>query len=271
MYPKKYKQRASELKEKLITIYPFRKMVLKDIIYLEMINLLHDKSNNSALSYLQILAQLKKYKLDQIHISRRIRTFAKYEPSIFRVKKIGAKSYFWLEIKPTTSTKTNSPNKPLQKIKNETNKPSKKEIDYYEEVKMWLNNNCLLEENRYNFHIHGGGNIFKTKWTNPDIIGSNIIGSKLRVISVEVKVDLNNEAELTGFSQCCSYAMFSDYVYFFCLKPKEIEKEARIVQMCSFYGFGLKFFEENSLRVEARLNEKIGDHFMRSKIINLFP
>ena len=83
---------------------------------------------------------------------------------------------------------------------------------------------------------------------------------------------IQNDAELIGFAQCCSYLLFSNYVFFVCVKPQLPEQEdkvGRIIKLCEHFGIGLLFIGDGKLTVGPRLNHP-NDFVLKNRILSLF-
>jgi hypothetical protein len=238
---------------------------------LKIIELLLDLNEDNSLSAIEIFEEINKKKKGKIYslasVSRCIKSLITNEPDKLKIRKIGRTSYYWitpLEIALNSKTKTTSK---IDVSNNDSSKVSIIEKDLYPEVQEWLNK-LPLDGLEFRYIVTGGGFIDKSKYSNPDIIGTNIQGNRTLVVSVEVKALVNNESELTGFAQCCSYKLFSDYVFLFCYKPNSSDRVGRLINMCQFYGIGLKFLDDDKLILEPEINQlKIGDANQKHKII----
>lgn len=267
----------------------------------EVISLLLKSNRQTAININQILETLnkgKRRKLNRTNIDRVIRNLKRVEPHIIHSKKISNTTYYWLSKEILSkinidnqntigkSFRENSVNSSrddlkgpkrknivLNKVK-EIDSESLLEKDLYSEVHDWLSN-FIIDDIKFKYRVSGGGFLDnKSKFSNPDIIGINESRQieEYKVVSVEVKRDLENKAELIGFAQCCSYLLFSHYVLFVCLKPKLPEQEdrvTRITQLCEHFGIGLRFIGENGIRVKPRLNEP-RESALKHRIIETF-
>lgn len=241
----------------------------EDVIYLLL------KSNSqTALSVSQILETLnkrKRSKLNRTNIDRVIRNLKRFEPQIIHSKKISNITYYWiskylpcnlLKVKKSIINQSGRQisNNIVRKHTKQTNSLSVFEKDLYPDVQDWLSK-YYIDGVKFKFRVSGGGFLDnKSKFSNPDLVGINESQKieEYKVVSVEVKRDLENRAELIGFAQCCSYLLFSHYVLFVCLKPQLPEQEDRVIritQLCEHFGIGLRFLDENGIRVKPRLNE----------------
>lgn len=263
------------VKKVLIDNIEFRLIVTKGYRSHDIISYLLKLSGNNAKTISEIYTELNigkktsRYAIGRHHVSRTISILKKYEPEKIRSKEIKGKTHYW--ITSNNSTPVHLPPKaPKNKDKEllaEINQEKILEKDLYPEVKEWLNN-YKLDGIDFRYMIHGGAFLDKSKFSNPDIIGINIQGNHALVVSVEVKNKIDNESELVGFAQCCSYKLFSDYVFFFCYKPNSDARAARLMKMCQYFGIGLKFLDSDKLIVPADRNEsKIGDTDLKHLII----
>jgi hypothetical protein len=119
-------------------------------------------------------------------------------------------------------------------------KTSKGEEAFYGKVADYLMNE--LEECTKAISL--GGNVLKSKWGTPDVIGireskqTDIIKAPTEIISAEVKTD--EEQLITAFGQACAYKLFSHRSYIFI--PKGSPEEGRLEALCSILGIGLILF-----------------------------
>jgi len=242
----------------------------------EIIDFLVKLNSNSAKTITEIFIEINQGKkrgrgIGRHSVMRTINSLKKYEPEKIKSKVVNGKTFFWISntnpepsINPKKILKTNS-----KELLAEITKEKILEKDLYPDVQEWLNN-CPLDGVDFRYMITGGGFIDKSKYSNPDIIGTNIQGNLSLVVSVEVKNKIDNESELVGFAQCCSYKLFSDYVFLFCYKPNSSDRAGRLIKMCQFYGIGLKFLDDDKLIVPADRNDsKIGDSNQKHKIIEM--
>jgi len=246
----------------------------------EVISLLLKSNVNTSVSVneiLEIVNKNKRRKLNRTNIDRTIKNLKKHEAEILKSKKISNTTFYWLSKKETKNQEKtfisklsqeknysvdNSKNdKYLNKYPlNAKNLNTEKEKDLYNEVNDWLTK-YIIDGNKFKYQISGERFLdSKSKFSNPDLVGINQPQGydEFQVVSVEVKKDLDNNAELIGFAQCCSYLLFSHYVLFVCKKPKMPEFEERVLRLtnlCSHFGIGLRFIGEIQLRVKPRLNE----------------
>ena len=267
----------------------------------DVISLLFSLNSQTALSINQILETLnkgKRRKLNRTNIDRVIRNIKRVEPNIIHSKKISNTTYYWLSKEKLAKiniknqkiisnsfikSSANSTGDVLSGkqrrnivLNNVNNIDSESlfERDLYADVHAWLSN-FIIDDFKFKYRVSGGGFLDnKSKFSNPDIIGINESQNieEYKVVSVEVKRDLENKAELIGFAQCCSYLLFSHYVIFVCLKPKLPEQEdrvTRITQLCEHFGIGLRFIGENGIRVKPRRNEP-KESALKHRIIETF-
>jgi hypothetical protein len=259
--------------------------VLKSVGSDDVISLLLQSNKETALSVNQLLEIIntgRRRKLNRSNIDRTIKNLKKFESAMLKSKSTAHISYYWMVLPkvkgPLVSKKVNSSparleNKSsLQQIDKTPKKTQEKEL--YPQVKKWLSNYEIEGEN-FEYQILGGGFLDnKSKFSNPDLIGRNCSSNPgiFRTVSVEVKNDLDNNAELIGFAQCCSYLLFSNYVFFVCVKPKLPEQEdkvGRIIKLCEHFGIGLLFIGDGKLTVGPRLNHP-NDFVLKNRILSLF-
>lgn len=230
-----------------------------------------NEQNAKTISEIYAVLNSGKSQIYRHSILRTINSLIKYEPDKIKSKLLNGKHYYWMTI-----SKIIAEDKKINEIKNKrksnfvNNKTEKLlEKDLYPEVQGWLNN-CTLDGIQFKYVISGGAIIDRAKYSNPDIIGTNIQGNSHLIVSVEVKNQLNNESELAGFAQCCSYKLFSDYVFLFCFKPTDEKRVSRLINMCQFYGIGLKFLNDDKLILEPQKNvSQIGDPAQKLKILEI--
>jgi hypothetical protein len=254
----------------------------------EVISLLIKLNKQKGLSISQILETLndgKKRKLNRTNIDRVIQNLKRFEPQIIHSKKISNTTYYWIsQFLSDNKTKGKKSiiyqsqgrlnTEIVQKERKQINSATVFEKDLYSDVQEWLSQ-YVIDGVKFKFQVSGGGFLDnKSKFSNPDIIGINESQNieEYKVVSVEVKRELENKAELIGFAQCCSYLLFSNYVLFVCLKPQLPEHEdrvTRITQLCEHFGIGLRFIGENGIRVKPRLNEPKASA-LKHRIIEMF-
>jgi len=267
----------------------------------DVISLLLKSNSKTALSISQILEILnkeKRRKLNRTNIDRVIRNLKSYQPQIIHSKKISNTTYYWLsklELSNITIENGATIFKSLQRKSShstwddlngkkkravvinkekEFNSEALLEKDLYPDVHKWLTD-FIIDGIKFKYRVSGGGFLdHKSKFSNPDVIGINETQNieEYKVVSVEVKRDLENKAELIGFAQCCSYLLFSHYVIFVCLKPKLPEQEdrvLRITQLCEHFGIGLRFIGENGVRLNPIYN-KPKESALKHRIIEMF-
>ena len=266
------------LKKVLIDNIEFRAIATQSKRSPEIISFLMKLDENNAKTITEIYTELNKGKgyLDsgfgRHSVLRTINSLTNYESDKIRFKEIKGKKYYWIESSnstPNPTTKKALKNKGKE-ILSEMYKEKILEKDLYPEVQEWLNS-FPLDGLSFQYTTIGGEFVEKkSKFSNPDIIGTNIQGNFAFVVSVEVKNQINNESELAGFTQCCKYKVFSDYVFLFCYKPISEDRVGRLVNDCQYYGIGLKFLDEPMLRVVPEKNAKIGDHKLKSLIIDKY-
>jgi hypothetical protein len=259
--------------------------VLKSVGSDDVISLLLQSNKETALSVNQLLEIIntgRRKKLNRTNIDRTIQNLKKFEPAMLKSKSSLRSAYYWMVIpnvnKPQVAKKVNSNLTNLKEKsknqKNETTQNNTQEKDLYPKVKAWLSN-LEIEGERFEYQILGGGFLDnKSKFSNPDLIGRNSSRNPgiFKTVSVEVKSDLVNNAELIGFAQCCSYLLFSNYVFFVCVKPKLPEQEdkiVRITKLCEHFGIGLLFIGDTKLTVGPRLNHP-NDFILKTRILSLF-
>lgn len=118
-----------------------------------------------------------------------------------------------------------------------------REEDFYKPFAEWLVN----ETEDCTRAISLGGNIFKSKWGTPDVIGvrdskkGDIIEIPTEVVSAEIKTDTNNL--ITAFGQACAYKLFSHKVYLLIPSQSSEEDLSRLDSLCLIFGIGLVLFD----------------------------
>ena len=109
-----------------------------------------------------------------------------------------------------------------------------------------------------------GGNSFapKSKWSTPDVIGAfnpkrpPSVKSAPEIVSAEIKIASDDSTLVTGFSQACSYLLFSHRVYLVVPRPKNEEKR-RIESLCRILGIGLVYFNPKSAQATASIYQMV--------------
>jgi hypothetical protein len=117
------------------------------------------------------------------------------------------------------------------------------EAQYYESFRYWL----ISDAEEVSDAVVVGGNMFKSKWGTPDVIGvhkpraGDLIKFPIEIVSAEIKTDPNQS--IIAFGQACAYRLFSHKTYI--VMPNTIGREdrERLEALCSIYGVGLVTFE----------------------------
>jgi hypothetical protein len=117
------------------------------------------------------------------------------------------------------------------------------EAQYYESFRYWL----ISDAEEVTDAVVIGGNMLKSKWGTPDVIGvhkpraGDLIKFPVEIVSAEIKTDANQS--ITAFGQACAYRLFSHKTYI--VMPNTIGREdrERLEALCSIYGVGLVTFE----------------------------
>ena len=117
------------------------------------------------------------------------------------------------------------------------------ESQYYESFRYWL----ISDAEEATDAVVVGGNIFKSKWGTPDVIGvrkpraGDLIKFPVEIVSAEIKTDANQS--IIAFGQVCAYRLFSHKTYI--VMPNTIGREdrERLEALCSIYGVGFVTFD----------------------------
>ena len=135
-----------------------------------------NEQNAKTISEIYNILNKGKSSIGRHSILRTINSLIKYEPEKIKCKLIKGKQYYWM-----TVSEINAENKIISKKGNklESNIVNKKpdkllEKDLYPDVQKWLSKYSINGID-FRFMITGGGFIDKSKYSNPDIIGTNTV------------------------------------------------------------------------------------------------
>ena len=123
-----------------------------------------------------------------------------------------------------------------------TNEKPPAEKDFYEPFATWLRD--AQEEVTEALAI--GGNIFKTKWNTPDVIGvlrprkGDLVKFEPQIVSVEIKTDPGQS--VVAFGQAISYRLFSHKCYLVLPNGTAVDDLDRIMSLATIFGLGLVTF-----------------------------
>ena len=133
------------------------------------------------------------------------------------------------------------------------------EKDFYRPFAEWLRDG--LEEVTEALPI--GGNIFKGKWSTPDVIGvlrpmrGDLVKFEPQIVSVEIKTDPSQP--VIAFGQAISYRLFSHKSYLVLPRTISADDLDRMIALSTTFGLGLVTFNVNvddpafTLQVRAAL------------------
>lgn len=119
------------------------------------------------------------------------------------------------------------------------------EKDFYEPFATWLRDG--LDEVTEALAI--GGNIFKTKWNTPDVIGvlrprkGDLVKFEPQIVSVEIKTDPSQP--IVAFGQAISYRLFSHKCYLVLPASTSVDDLDRVTALATIFGLGLVTFNSN--------------------------
>lgn len=117
------------------------------------------------------------------------------------------------------------------------------ESDFYDSFAEWLRDG--LDEVTEAISI--GGNIFKSKWNTPDVIGvlrplkGDLIKFDPQIVSAEIKIDPNQP--VVAFGQAVSYRLFSHKCYLVLPETMTADDRDRVEALCTVFGLGLVTFK----------------------------
>lgn len=133
------------------------------------------------------------------------------------------------------------------------------EKDFYRPFAEWLRDG--LEEVTEALPI--GGNIFKGKWSTPDVIGvlrpmrGDLVKFEPQIVSAEIKTDPTQP--VIAFGQAISYRLFSHKSYLVLPSTISADDLDRMIALSTTFGLGLVTFKVNvedpefTLQVRATL------------------
>jgi hypothetical protein len=116
------------------------------------------------------------------------------------------------------------------------------EKDFYEPFAKWLRD--VQEEVTEALPI--GGNIFKGKWSTPDVIGvlrpmrGDLVKFQPQIVSAEIKTDPSQP--VIAFGQAISYRLFSHKSYLVLPKTLSDDDLDRMIALSTTFGLGLVIF-----------------------------
>lgn len=117
------------------------------------------------------------------------------------------------------------------------------EKDFYRPFAEWLRDG--LEEVTEALAI--GGNIFKGKWSTPDVIGvlrpmrGDLVKFEPQIVSVEIKTD--PAQPVVAFGQAISYRLFSHKSYLVLPDTTSADDLDRMIALSTTFGLGLVTFK----------------------------
>lgn len=117
------------------------------------------------------------------------------------------------------------------------------EKDFYKPFAEWLRDG--LEEVTEALAI--GGNIFKGKWSTPDVIGvlrpmrGDLVKFEPQIVSVEIKTD--PAQPVVAFGQAISYRLFSHKSYLVLPDTTSADDLDRMIALSTTFGLGLVTFK----------------------------
>ena len=117
------------------------------------------------------------------------------------------------------------------------------ESDFYIPFAEWLRDG--LDEVTEAISI--GGNIFKSKWNTPDVIGvlrplkGDLIKFEPQIVSAEIKIDPSQP--VIAFGQAVSYRLFSHKCYLVLPETISADDRDRVEALCTVFGLGLVTFK----------------------------
>jgi len=117
-----------------------------------------------------------------------------------------------------------------------------KEKDFYETFAKFLESGIADCTNAEAL----GGNLFRKKWSTPDVIGTyksipgDVIQFQTEIVSAEIKT--NESQPIEAFGQAISYRLFSTKVYLVLPNTVIEEDKERVLALCNLFGIGLVYF-----------------------------
>jgi hypothetical protein len=117
------------------------------------------------------------------------------------------------------------------------------EKDFYEPFAKWLRD--VQEEVTEALPI--GGNIFKGKWSTPDVIGvlrpmrGDLVKFQPQIVSAEIKTDPSQP--VVAFGQAISYRLFSHKSYLVLPNTLSDDDLDRMIALSTTFGLGLVTFQ----------------------------
>jgi hypothetical protein len=122
-----------------------------------------------------------------------------------------------------------------------------KESDFYMPFAEWL----VGEADEATIAVPLGGAPIKTKWSNPDVVGSyksrptDIYQFPVQLLVAEIKID--SSQSVTAFGQAMAYRLFAHRVYI--VMPSTIPKgdQSRLESLCLQHDIGLVIFDLNQI------------------------
>lgn len=121
------------------------------------------------------------------------------------------------------------------------------EAAFYEPFSQYL----LRDLEEVNNALILGGAYLRDYWATPDVIGTftsgrgNILEFPPEITSVEVKISTSAQDLMVGFSQACSYLLFSHKSYLVIPKKSSQDSLDRLDALCRLFGIGLVVFDGN--------------------------
>jgi hypothetical protein len=116
------------------------------------------------------------------------------------------------------------------------------EKDFYEPFATWLRDVDEVTE-----ALAIGGNIFKSKWNTPDVIGvlrprkGDLVKFEPQIVSAEIKID--PAQPIVAFGQAISYRLFSHKCYLVLPSASSDDDLDRITSLSTIFGLGLVTFD----------------------------